>query len=158
MIDTAREPLRFLLKTLPLQAQYLQDTDGRLFAQPLTGKRAAELRADALLAERLDAFSARFARLQDTAGDKLLPALLVCLGEPVASVIDNLDRAARLRLLDESSDDWIAARALRSRMVHAYIRNPTVLAEAMTAAHAAVPMLVVFVLPCDDYARAHKLV
>ena len=156
-MDTARERLRFLLETVAL-AQYLQDTNGRLFAQSFTGERAAELRADPLLAERLDAFSARFARLQDTAGDKLLPTLLVCLGEPVGSVIDNLDRAARLRLLDASSDDWIAARALRSRMAHAYIRNPTVLAEAMTAAHAAVPMLVAFVLACDEYARARKLV
>jgi len=38
-----------------------------------------------VLAERLDAFAARFARLQDTAGDKLLPALLTWLGEPVGA-------------------------------------------------------------------------
>ena len=93
-MDTPRERLRFLLETVALEAQYLQDTDGRLFVQPFTAERAAGLRADPLLAERLDAFGARFARLQDTAGDKLLPALLVCVGEPVGSVIDNLDRAA----------------------------------------------------------------
>lgn len=157
-MDAARERLRFLLETVALEAQYLQDTDGRLFAQPFTAERAAGLRAEPLLAERLDAFTARFARLQDTAGDKLLPALLVCLGEPVGSVIDNLDRAARLGLLAASSDDWIAARALRNRMVHEYIRNLAVLAEAVTSAHRAVPMLVAFVQACEGYARVRKLI
>jgi len=156
-MDTARERLRFLLETVALEAHYLQDTDGRLFERPFTAERAAGLRADPLLAERLDAFSARFARLQDTAGDKLLPALLVCLGEPVGSVMDNLDRAARLGLLAASSDDWIAARALRNRMVHEYIRNPAALAEAVTAAHAAVPLLAGFAQACEGYARARGL-
>ena len=82
---------------------------------------------------RLDAFSARFARLQDTAGDKLLHSLLTCLGEPVGSVLDNLDLAARLGLLATTSDDWIAARNLRNRMVHEYIRVPEVLAQAVNA-------------------------
>jgi len=48
---------------------------------------------DEALAERLDAFVARFARVQDTAGDKLLPVLLQRVGEPVGSALDNLDRA-----------------------------------------------------------------
>ena len=157
-MDTPRERLRFPLETVALEAQYLQDTDGRLFVQPFTAERAAGLRADPLLAERLDASSARFARLEDAAGDKLLPALLICLGEPVGSVIDNLDRAARLDLLAASSDDWIAARALRNGMVHGYICNPVVLAEAVTAAHKFVPMRVAFVQACDGCARARKLI
>lgn len=37
-----------------------------------------------------------FWRLQDTIGDKLIPALLRALGEPQGAVIDNLDRAERL--------------------------------------------------------------
>ena len=76
-MDQLRDRLVFLLETVALEAQYLQDTDQRLFAEAFTTERAAGLRADPLLAERLDAFSARFALLQDTAGDKLLPALLV---------------------------------------------------------------------------------
>ncbi len=98
MTDSARERLAFLLETAALEARHLQDTDQRLFVEAFTVERAASLRADALLAERLNAFSARFARLQDTAGDKLR-ALLARLGEPVGSVLDNLDRAARLGLL-----------------------------------------------------------
>ncbi len=60
------ERLCFLLETVALEAQHLQGTDQRLFAQPFTAGRAAGLQADVLLAERLDAFAARFARLQDT--------------------------------------------------------------------------------------------
>ena len=156
--DPVRERLAFLLETVVLEAEHLQATDGRLFAETFTAERAASLRADALLAERLDAFAARFARLQDTAGDKLLPALLTRLGEPLGSVLDNLDRAARLGLLTQPSETWIAARALRNRMVHEYIRNPELLAQAVNAAHLAVPMLVEFVEACAGCVRAKGLV
>ena len=157
-MDAARARLAFLLETVALEAEHLQATDQRLFAEAFTAERAATLRADAMLAERLDAFIARFARLQDTAGDKLLPALLARLGEPVASVLDNLDRAARLGLLAQSSETWIAARALRNRMVHEYIRKPELLAEAVNQAHGAVPMLVDFVQACLSFVAARRLV
>ena len=62
--DPVRERLAFLLETVVLEAEHLQSTDGRLFAETFTAERAASLRADALVAERLDAFAARFARLQ----------------------------------------------------------------------------------------------
>jgi uncharacterized membrane protein len=93
----------------------------------------------------LDAFAARYSRLQDTAGDKLLPALSTRLGEPLGSVLDNLDRAAKLGLLAQTSETWLAARTLRNRMVHEYRRDPAVLAQAVSEAHDNVPMLVAFV-------------
>ena len=150
--------LRFLLETVALESQHLCDTDKRLFAQAFTAERAASLRADPLLSERVDAFAARFARLQDTAADKLLPTLLLRLAEPVGSVLDNLDRAARLGLLTQSSDEWVAARALRNRMVHEYVRDPAVLAAALTEAHEAVPMLTAFVDACHAYVAARGLI
>ena len=158
MADAPRSRLAFLLETVALEAEHLQATDQRLFAQAFTAERAASLRDDPMLAERLDAFSARFARLQDTAGDKLLPALLICVGEPLGSVLDNLDRAARLGLLAQPSETWLAARALRNRMVHEYIRNPVLLAQAVQEAHGQVPMLVAFVQACAAYAASRKLV
>ena len=157
MPDALRERLAFLLETVELEAVHLQATDKRLFAQAFTAERAATLRSDALLAERLDAFAARFARLQDTAGDKLLPTLLARLGEPLGSVLDNLDRAARLGLLDQPSETWLAARALRNRMVHEYIRSPVLLSQAVNEAHDNVPMLVQFVQACRAYAAARSL-
>ena len=106
----------------------------------------------------LAAFSARFARLQDTAGDKLLTTLLNCLGEPVGSALDNLDIAVRLGLLAATSDDWIAARSLRNRIVHEYIRAPEVLAQAVNEAHATLPMLMSFGQACSAYASTRGLV
>ena len=64
--DPVRERLAFLLETVVLEAEHLQATDGRLFAETFTAERTASLRADALLAERMAAFAARFTRLQDT--------------------------------------------------------------------------------------------
>lgn len=156
-MDVGRQRLAFLLETVQLEARHLQETDLRLFEHPFTAERAASLRDDAALAERLDAFVARFARLQDTAGDKLLPVLLARIGEPVGSVLDNLDRAARLGLLAQTGEDWVAARALRNRMVHEYIRDAERLAQAVTAAHEAVPMLADFVRRCADYAARRSL-
>ncbi len=79
------------------------------------------------------------------------------LGEPLGSVLDNLDRAGRLGLLPQTSETWVAARTLRNRMVYAYIRSPSVLAEAVNAAHEQVPMLVAFALACRRYADARRL-
>jgi hypothetical protein len=157
-MDVSRQRLAFLLETVQLEAENLKATDQRLFTVAFTPERAATLRDDDELAERLDAFVARFARLQDTAGDKLLPALLTRIGEPVGAVLDNLDRAARLGWLDVASEDWLAVRLLRNRMVHEYIRQPEILAEAVNAAHAAVPMLLHFVERCGAYVRARQLV
>ena len=151
------ERLHFLLETVALEAEHLQGTDERLFALPFTAERAAALREDVLLAERLDAFAARFSRLQDTLADKLLPALLARLGETAGSVLDNLDRAHRLGLLQEPAENWLAVRALRNRMVHEYIRQPELLADAVNAAHRAIPMLVAFAQACHHYAAQRRL-
>ena len=89
--------------------------------------------ADPLLAERLDAFVARFGRLQDTVGDKLLPSLLMALAEPVGPAIDNLDKAEKFGWI-ESTEDWMEMRRLRNQMVHEYIEDVAVLASALRVA------------------------
>ena len=83
---------------------------------------------------------ARFGRLQDTLGDKLLPALLDWLAEPVGPAIDNLNKAERLGWI-ESVDTWIEVRRLRNRMIHEYVRDPAELASTLMVWHAAVPLL-----------------
>jgi hypothetical protein len=77
----ALQRLRFLSETVELEAGHLAATDARLFAEPFNAERAQRLRTDADLAERVDAFVARFGRLQDTLADRLLPALLQQLAE-----------------------------------------------------------------------------
>jgi len=64
------------------------------------------------LSEKLEAFTSRFSRLQDTLGDKLIPQLLLALGEPQSAVMDNLDKAERLGWI-ENADEW---RAIRVKM------------------------------------------
>lgn len=105
--------LQFLTRVVRKECRHLVSTDQRLFDTPFTLERAKLLETDIDLSERAEAFVGRFGRLQDTVGDKLLPILLIALGETPASAIDNLDRAERLGLLD-SIDDWITMRQLRN--------------------------------------------
>jgi hypothetical protein len=132
--------LQYLSRVVAKEAQYLATTDQRLFDSPFTPQRAARLESDSDLAERVDAFVSRFGRLQDTIGDRLLPALLAALGEPAAAAIDNLDRAERLNLID-SADDWLATRKLRNQMIHEYVEDLTILASALQSGHGFVPVL-----------------
>lgn len=132
--------LRFLAETVLAESASLRTTDGRLFALPMDAQRAGTLRDDIDLAERVDAFVARFGRLQDTVGDKLLPAVLAWLAEPVGPAIDNLARAERLGWI-ASAADWIECRQLRNFMIHGYVRDMALLASALTRGHLAVPLL-----------------
>lgn len=138
--DDLAARLQFLARVVRKESRHLQGTASRLFAEPFTAERARSLDDDAEQAERVEAFVGRFARLQDTLGDKLLPALLVALGETPGATIDNLDRAERLGWLG-SADDWLTARQLRNRMVHEYVEDPRLLADALQAGHALVPLL-----------------
>lgn len=137
---TVPPKLRFLAETVLAEASHLQITDDRLFVVPMSAERANSLRTDIDLAERTDAFVARFGRLQDTVADKLLPALLDWQQEPVSAAIDNLNRAERLGWI-QSVDRWIEVRRLRSRMIHEYVRDAAELAAALEFAHASVPLL-----------------
>jgi hypothetical protein len=134
------ERLQFLARVTQKGCQYLLETDQRLFVEPLTPELAQKIKADPLLAERLDAFVSRFGRLQDNFGDKLLPQLLDAMAEPVGAVIENLDRAEKLGWL-ASADTWLEIRKLRNQMVHEYIEDVAILANALQAGHAFVPVL-----------------
>ena len=129
-----------LTRVVRREAEYLAQTDGRLFARALDVGQIQTLPATPELAERVDAFVARFGRLQDTLADKLLPALLRQLAEPVRSAVENLDRAEKLGLLD-SADEWLETRRLRNRMIHEYVEDPAELASGLMAGHARVPLL-----------------
>jgi len=132
--------LIFLAETVLAEAALLRITDSRVFAVPMDSERAGTLRHDIDLAERVDAFAARFGRLQDTVGDKLLPLVLAWLSEPVGPAIDNLARAERLGWID-SAANWIECRQLRNFMIHEYVRDMAVLAAALTRGHLAVTQL-----------------
>lgn len=133
--------LQFLARVVRKECGHLAATDQRLFGSVFTLATANQLESDPDMAERVEAFVGRFGRLQDTLGDKLLPALLAVLGERPSAAIDNLDRAERLGLI-KSADEWMIMRKLRNQMVHEYVEDPVVLASALQSGHAFVPSLI----------------
>ena len=136
-----RVRLDFFTRMVLKEASYLRETDRLLFATgPLSAQELSGLTPNSALAERMDAFVARFGRLQDTLGDKLLPALLKVLDGHSGPLIDNLNRAARLGWIEEPAS-WLAVRRLRNQMVHEYVEDLAILADALNGAHEAVPML-----------------
>lgn len=133
--------LQFLARVVRKECHHLIATDERLFSVSFTIEQAKKLEENVELAERVEAFVGRFGRLQDTVGDKLLPLLLMALGEKSAAAIDNLDRAERLELLS-SADEWMTMRSLRNQMVHEYVEDLVVLTNALQTGHGFVPVLV----------------
>jgi hypothetical protein len=96
--------------------------------------RIASLAQDDDLPARVDAFVARLGRLQDTFGDKLLPALQRAREENPDTMVENLDPAGKPGLI-ESADTWIAMRRLRHRMIHESVKQASDFADALMAAH-----------------------
>jgi len=146
--------LEFLARVTDKACQHLHDTDSRLFGDLFTVEMAQAIELDPILAERLDAFVARFGRLQDTVGDKLLPALLTALAEKTGPAIDNLDKAEKFGLI-KSADVWMEMRRLRNQMVHEYIEDLAVLTSALRAGHEFVPELLAAAGRC--VAQAQRL-
>jgi hypothetical protein len=139
--EKLRHRLQFLVRVVERESRHLSTTDTRLFTPGFDLETIKSLEQNAELAERVEAFVARFGRLQDTLGDKLLPAILAALGEKSGAFIDNLDRAERLGWI-ESVDEWMTMRKLRNQMVHDYVEDPVVLSNALQSGHVFVGVLV----------------
>lgn len=125
--------LQFLSRVVGRECHYLSNTKKRLFSSPFTIEVVSQLADNDDLSERVEAFVSRFARLQDTLGDKFIPQLLTALGEERVTLIDNLDVAERLGWI-VSADEWLVMRQLRNQMVHEYIEDPEILISAIQAA------------------------
>lgn len=146
--------LKFLQRVTEKECTYLLATDRRLFEKPDTLTQALQSGANSVLTERLEAFVSRFGRLQDTVGDKLLPALLVALAETPGAAIDNLDKAEKFGFIP-SADQWMEMRHLRNQMVHEYIEDLSVLSSALRTGHQFVPSLVDCARRCIS--EAHRV-
>ena len=147
--------LAFLMRVTERVCLNLLSTDYRLFRDFSILEDLQKIEPDPILAERLDAFVSRFGRLQDTVGDKLLPALLISMAEKPGAAIDNLDRAEKLGFI-ESADTWMEMRRLRNQMVHEYIEDLAILSSALRSGHSFVPSLVKSARLCVE--RAHRLI
>lgn len=93
------------------------------------------------LAEQLEAFISRFCRLQDTLGDKLLPAWLDILEEKTNVAIENLDKAEKIGVLP-SVELWLELRQLRNQMIHEYIEDLNLLVDALQTAYDSLDFLI----------------
>ena len=95
------------------------------------------IEADPNLVRLLDQILYRFQKLQDTVGERLIPATLGQLAEPYEnwSMRDRLDRLERLGYLDVLP--WLDWRGVRNRLAHEYPDAPELrwaaLRDALTA-------------------------
>ncbi len=129
-----QERLMFLVRVVKKEMEHLDYSSDQVFSQPITVETLNVLLQNPSFASDLEAFSGRFSRLQDTVGDKLLPAWLLASGEKIKTVTENLMTAEKFNLLD-SAEEWLAIRQLRNQMVHEYIESIEVLTDAINRAY-----------------------
>ena len=130
-----------LIKVTEKEVRYLTRTANRLNELNINLSWVESLDNNDLHSEMLDAFVSRYGRLQDTLGDKLLPAMLRGSLEKTGSQLDNLLRAEKLGWI-ESTQIWIEMRELRNRLVHEYIESPSDLLSALQQALKFVTILI----------------
>jgi len=133
--------LIFLLRIVSKEIQHLEYSDQKVFTTPFSVQQVELMDADPEFAEAVEAFVGRFGRLQDTVGDKLVPAWLKASQEKVSVAIDNLDKAEKAGML-ASVDQWIELRRQRNAMVHEYMEDPDELSEVLNRAHIGVGLLI----------------
>lgn len=134
MTTSMHERLAQVLTLLDKEDRLLSGVRNRLFQGPtLDAARLAALLETPEGIDRLESFTSKFCRMQDTFVDKLLPIYLRSLGELAGSAIDNLRRAEQLGLID-NAENWVEMRLLRNRLVHEYVDNVVVLAEQLQLA------------------------
>lgn len=106
---------------------------------PMTAQAVGILSDDSV--QDWDQLVLRFARLQDTLGARLFPAILDYLQEPFEDrpMLDKLHRLERLGYLP-SVEQWQALRAIRNRFAHDYPQDDALKAaylnEGVTAVEA----------------------
>lgn len=127
-----------ILGVVEKEGDYLQAVIQRLFPeQDIVNSRWVEkLLATPEGIDRLESFVGKFSRMQDTLVDKLLPHFLLAVGEEPGTALDNLRRIERLGMVSDS-DQWLAMRRLRNRLVHEYVDDLAELAAALEQARKA---------------------
>ena len=119
-----------LVRVTKKEAHYLVRTANRLRIQNVDLPWIESLEDSDEHSEMLDAFVSRYGRLQDTLGDKLLPAMLRASLEKTGSQLDNLLRGEKLGWI-ESTQTWIELRELSNRLVHEYMESANDLLDAL---------------------------
>lgn len=134
------------------ESALLKRTRDRLFADTIDLPWVLALAQNDERSERVEAFAARYSRLQDTLGDRLFPRLLALVGQQGKSLIDRLNQLERLGLLDDAQL-WLAWRNLRNRLVHEYVENPEDFVDALQVAREYSAALGAVVARVDEWLR-----
>jgi len=129
-----------LYQIVSKECRWLQRSDKVLFGGLLVQSKLLDLEAFPELADAMDAFVARFGRLQDTLGEKVLPLVFRLKAEPLGAMLDNLYRAERIGWIP-SVELWMESRNMRNQMVHEYVEDPELLYASLVRAHELVPNL-----------------
>ena len=132
-LSLARSRFVDTLSIVAREGSHLLDSLSRLVAEHMDQAWVERLEHQPELAERLAAFVARFGRMQDTMGEKLLPRWLEAPGEVPGSMLDVLRRAKRLGIVEDATQ-WIDIRQRRHQLMHAYADDPKRFAEVVTRA------------------------
>ena len=123
------------------EAAHLAYTHRTLFAQDINLQWVQSLVEREDLAEKIDAFVARFGRLQDHLGEKLIPRFAALLGSMPKSLLDNLAYAEKAGWV-ANAEEFVGARKLRNLLVHEYMNEAELFLESLQAADEATHMLV----------------
>jgi len=138
-----QERLHFLARVIKKEIKHLTYSSSQIYPQAdsvLQPEVLEERLSDPQFAANLEAFTSRFCRLQDTLGDKLLPAWLLANGEQIKTAYENLSLVERLNMIP-SAEEWVEIRLLRNQMVHEYIESIEILTDALNRAKAFQPQL-----------------
>ncbi len=141
-----------LIRVTAKEARYLERTVDRLRTFTIDLQWVESLDNNDEHSEMLDAFVSRYGRLQNTLGDKLLPAMLRSSLEKTGSQLDNLLRAEKFGWI-ESTQVWIELRELSNRLVHEYIESPSTLLSALQQALHCVNLLIETQSRMANYAK-----
>jgi hypothetical protein len=123
------------------EAAHLAYTHRTLFAQDIDLQWVQSLAKREDLAEKIDAFVARFGRLQDHLGEKLIPRFAALLGSMPKSLLDNLAYAEKAGWV-ANAEEFVGARKLRNLLVHEYMNEAELFLESLQAADEATHMLI----------------
>jgi hypothetical protein len=123
------------------QAQWEADRHATVLAHALAewqglpaAPSLAEIESDAQLRQLTDQILFRFMKLQDSLGERLIPATLDALTEPFEDrpMRDRIDRLEKLGYLDVNR--WLRWRDLRNRLAHEYPDAPDLREAQLRAA------------------------
>jgi hypothetical protein len=139
-LDGALMRLQKLSQHVGREIELVQSTAAHLFALSRS-QITAGIEAGDSISEQVEAFVSRFGRLQDNIADKLLPALLAYLQEPIRPMGEMLAYAEKLGWID-SVDDWLRTRKLRNQLIHDYDDDAELLVNTIFEAYRYMPVLV----------------